>query len=43
MGLNDGSLPISEALHRHVLSLPLWPGMTFVEVDAVVESIRSFG
>jgi len=43
LGLNDGSLPISEALHREVLSLPLWPGMTFVEVDAVVESIRSFG
>jgi dTDP-4-amino-4,6-dideoxygalactose transaminase len=43
LGLSDGSLPISEALHREVLSLPLWPGMTFVEVDAVVESIRSFG
>jgi transcriptional regulator with XRE-family HTH domain len=43
LGLSDGSLPISEALHRQVLSLPLWPGMTFVEVDAVVESIRSFG
>jgi len=43
LGLSDGSLPISEGLHRQVLSLPLWPGMTFVEVDAVVESIRSFG
>lgn len=43
LGLGEGSLPISEALHRQVLSLPLWPGMTFADVDAVVDSIRSFG
>ncbi|MEI6026770.1 MAG: DegT/DnrJ/EryC1/StrS family aminotransferase [Betaproteobacteria bacterium] len=43
LGMRDGSLPIAEALHRQVLSLPLWPGMTVVDVDAVVEGIRSFG
>lgn len=42
LGMRDGSLPISETLHRQVLSLPLWPGMTVAEVDAVVEGIRSF-
>lgn len=42
LGMRDGSLPISETLHRQVLSLPLWPGMTVEEVDAVVEGIRSF-
>jgi dTDP-4-amino-4,6-dideoxygalactose transaminase len=42
LGMRDGSLPISEMLHRQVLSLPLWPGMTVEEVDAVVEGIRSF-
>ena len=43
LGMRDGSLPIAEALHRQVLSLPLWPGMTTADVDAVVEGIRSFG
>ncbi|MFN9709304.1 MAG: DegT/DnrJ/EryC1/StrS family aminotransferase [Burkholderiales bacterium] len=43
LGMQDGSLPISEVLHRQVLSLPLWPGMTFAEVDTIVESIKSFG
>jgi len=42
LGMREGSLPISEMLHRQVLSLPLWPGMTVEEVDAVVEGIRSF-
>ena len=43
LGMHDGSLPIAENLHRQVLSLPLWPGMTSADVDAVVEGIRSFG
>jgi dTDP-4-amino-4,6-dideoxygalactose transaminase len=42
LGMRDGSLPIAESLHRQVLSLPLWPGMTVAQVDAVVEGIRSF-
>jgi dTDP-4-amino-4,6-dideoxygalactose transaminase len=42
LGMREGSLPISETLHRQVLSLPLWPGMTVEAVDAVVEGIRSF-
>jgi dTDP-4-amino-4,6-dideoxygalactose transaminase len=40
--MTDGSLPISEALHRSVLSLPLWPGMTFGQADAVIDGVRSF-
>ena len=42
LGMRDGSLPISEVLHRQVLSLPLWPSMTITEVDAVVEAVKSF-
>jgi dTDP-4-amino-4,6-dideoxygalactose transaminase len=42
LGMQDESLPISEALHRQVLSLPLWPDMTFAEVDTIVDGIKSF-
>jgi dTDP-4-amino-4,6-dideoxygalactose transaminase len=39
LGMREGSLPISETLHRQVLSLPLWPGMTVEEVDDVIEGM----
>lgn len=42
LGMGEGSLPISEALHRNVLSLPLWPGMSFAQADAVIDGIRSY-
>ncbi len=40
LGLSAGSLPISEAMHREVLSLPLWPGMTDVQIEYVIDTVR---
>lgn len=40
LGLSMGSLPVSEKLHREVLSLPLWPGMGAVQVDRVIEAVH---
>ena len=37
-----GSLPISEAMHREVLSLPMWPQMSDELVDEVVTACTSF-
>jgi dTDP-4-amino-4,6-dideoxygalactose transaminase len=42
LGLGKGALPISEALHSQVLSLPLWPGMPLSAVDDVIRAIRTF-
>ncbi len=42
LGLPSGALPISEALHMQVLSLPLWAGMKSSDADAVIEGIRSY-
>jgi dTDP-4-amino-4,6-dideoxygalactose transaminase len=33
-------LPIAEAIHREVLSLPLWPGMQLEQVDRVIAGVR---
>ena len=38
--LADGSLPISEAIHREVLSLPMWPGMTGEQTENVINAVR---
>lgn len=42
MGLQEGSLPISEAIHREVLSLPIGPHLNMEQVGRVVEAIQSF-
>ena len=42
MGLQQGALPISEAMHAEVLSLPLGPTMSFSEVDEVIAAVRHF-
>lgn len=39
LGFCEGSFPISEKIHREVLSLPLWPGMKNDYLDRVVESV----
>jgi dTDP-4-amino-4,6-dideoxygalactose transaminase len=39
LGFRQGSFPISEKIHREVLSLPLWPGMKDEYLERVVESI----
>jgi dTDP-4-amino-4,6-dideoxygalactose transaminase len=41
MGLGVGDLPISEAIHRQVLSLPIGPHMTDDQVSLVIDSVRS--
>jgi dTDP-4-amino-4,6-dideoxygalactose transaminase len=40
LGFAAGDFPISEAIHRDVLSLPLWPGMGEARVDAVIRAVR---
>ena len=40
LGLKQGDLPIAEAIHREVLSLPLWPGMRDDQVELVIDAVR---
>ncbi|WP_457427950.1 DegT/DnrJ/EryC1/StrS family aminotransferase [Roseateles sp. P5_E7] len=41
LGLGPGDLPISEAIHAEVLSLPLWPGLQEAQVDAVIRAVKA--
>lgn len=41
LGYGEGDFPISEAMHRRVLSLPLWPGMTDAQVERVIAAVRA--
>jgi dTDP-4-amino-4,6-dideoxygalactose transaminase len=40
LGYGPGDFPIAEAMHREVLSLPLWPGMSEAQVARVIEAVR---
>lgn len=42
LGLDAGSLPISESLAGNICSLPIFPGMTHAEVDRVVGAVKKF-
>ena len=42
LGLGAGSFPISEAIHREVLSLPIGPHLTLEQAAFVVDAVRSF-
>jgi dTDP-4-amino-4,6-dideoxygalactose transaminase len=42
LGYRQGSLPETERAAREVLSLPIFPGMTILEQEAVVDSIAEF-
>jgi len=42
LGLAEGSLPVSEAMAREVLSLPLGPHLSEAEADHVVAAVSSF-
>jgi dTDP-4-amino-4,6-dideoxygalactose transaminase len=42
LGVAKGSLPVSERLAEQVVTLPLWPGMTSRDVDAVASAVRTF-
>lgn len=39
--LEEGVFPISEAIHREVLSIPMGPTMTMEDAAAVVEALRA--
>lgn len=40
LGLKAGSLPISEAMHAEVLSLPMGPTQTDAQTDQVIAAVR---
>jgi dTDP-4-amino-4,6-dideoxygalactose transaminase len=40
LGIAPGSLPITEAIHREVLSLPIGPHLTADDLECVIESVR---
>lgn len=42
LGLGAGSLPITEQIHREVLSLPMGPHLSALEAEAVVDGIHEF-
>lgn len=41
LGFAPGDFPISEAIHREVLSLPIWPGMSESQIDSVIHVVRA--
>ena len=42
LGLAEGSLPVAEAIHRQVLSLPMGPTLTLAQAAVVVDACRDF-
>ncbi len=42
LNLSEASFPISEAIHREVLSLPIGPHLSLEEAEQVIEAIKSF-
>lgn len=41
LGWGAGSFPLSEALHREVLSLPMGPTMSLEDADRVIRAVRA--
>lgn len=42
LGYRLGAFPVAEALSREAISLPLFPGMTEAQLDAVVSVVKAF-
>jgi len=42
LGLPEGTFPLSEAIHREIISLPIGPHMTDEQVDATIAAVRDF-
>jgi dTDP-4-amino-4,6-dideoxygalactose transaminase len=43
LGLAEGSFPVSEAMAREILSLPVGPHLSDAQADHVVSAVASFG
>ncbi|MBT9492558.1 MAG: DegT/DnrJ/EryC1/StrS family aminotransferase [Paucibacter sp.] len=41
LGYAPGDFPVAEAMHREVLSLPLWPGMSEAQIDRVIQAVKA--
>jgi dTDP-4-amino-4,6-dideoxygalactose transaminase len=42
LDLPEGSFPLSEAIHREVISLPIGPHMSDEQVGAVIAAVKDF-
>jgi dTDP-4-amino-4,6-dideoxygalactose transaminase len=42
LGYREGTFPVSEALSRECLSLPMFPGLTEHQAEAVVAAVRDY-
>lgn len=42
LGLGEGAFPLSETIHREVISLPIGPHMTEAQVGATIDAVRAF-
>ena len=40
LGYGEGDFPVAESIHREVLSLPIWPGMSDAQVARVIDAVR---
>ena len=40
MGFGEGTFPVTEAIHREVLSLPMGPHLERVQQDRVIQALR---
>ena len=41
LGIPRGALPIAEALHEQVLSLPMGPTLSLADADAVIKAVMA--
>ena len=41
LGLGTGAFPVSEQIHREILSLPIGPTMSEADVDRVIAAVRA--
>lgn len=42
LGIEEGRLPISETIHKQIVSLPMGPHLDDAQVDYVVDKVKSF-
>ena len=42
LGYREGAFPVSESLARECLSLPMFPGLSVAQADAVIEAVREY-